>query len=138
MRAGLPSSRRLRARGGLQLDPAGMTSAFRSAMRFHKILWLPLLAGCATAPRPQPKGGPRGLRASEHLEAARDQDELAKQASTWHEPAPVAPGGPLDTMSLPWVRSWDTADEHERLAAVHRSKAAELEAEYEDACGSRS
>ena len=102
------------------------------------LLLLPLVAGCATAPRPEPKGGPRGLHASEHLEAARQQDELAKQASRWPEPAPVPPGGPVDTMALPWVRSWDTADEHARMAAVHRSKAAELEAEYEDACGSRS
>lgn len=104
-----------------------------------RLVWLAVLAGCASTPRPEPKGGPRGLRASEHLEAARDQDELANQASsTWPEPAPIAPGGPLGTMTVPWVRSWDTADEHQRIAAVHRSKAAELEAEYEAACGMRS
>ena len=36
-----------------------------------------------------------------------------------------------------WVQSWDPASEHQRLAAVHRSQAAALQAEYEQACGER-
>ncbi len=38
---------------------------------------------------------------------------------------------------MPWYRSWDTTADHERLAAIHRGKAAALQAEYEEACGNR-
>ena len=40
-------------------------------------------------------------------------------------------------LAMPWFRSWDTAAEHTQLAAIHRSKAAALEAAYEEACGSK-
>jgi hypothetical protein len=39
--------------------------------------------------------------------------------------------------SIPWVRSWNTSQDDERLASIHRSKAAELQAAYEEACGTR-
>lgn len=94
-------------------------------------LALILLTACATV-SPAPKGGPRGLRASEHLESARQHEELATQA---HVQPPLAT---YEVGATPWIRSWDTAAEHERLAAIHKSKAAELYAAYEEACGDRS
>lgn len=33
-----------------------------------------------------------------------------------------------------WYGSWNTAEEHRRLAQIHRSAAARLEADYEQAC----
>jgi len=47
-----------------------------------------LLIGCATTPRPEPEGGPRGLRASEHLDAARDHDQMACERETWPDLVP--------------------------------------------------
>lgn len=88
-----------------------------------------LLVACAGAP-PRPAGGPRGLRATEHLDVARQHDDLARQAT--HAPDP----GSANT-SVPWTWSWNAGAEHERLAAVHRSRAAALQAAYEEACGER-
>jgi hypothetical protein len=96
---------------------------------------LALLTACATtssSTTSQPTGGPRGLRATDHLDAAREHDEGARQAAMWPQS-----GGDRAAYSIPWVRSWDTAKEQERLAAIHRSKAAELQAAYDEACGSR-
>ena len=92
-----------------------------------------VLIGCATAPRPEPKGGPRGLRASEHLDAARAHDALARERETWPDTRPAAPGD-LRPVALPWYRSWDTAGEHDRLAEIHRAKAAEIHARFDEAC----
>ena len=80
-----------------------------------------------------PKGGPRGLRASEHLEAAHNHDELGRETVTWPETTSPTP----DTRGVPWVRSWDAGAEHERAAAKHRSEAAALHAEFDEACGTR-
>lgn len=88
------------------------------------LAWL-LLAACATSP-PAPKGGPRGLRASEHMEEAHTHDELARHRFTGH-----------DENGGPWVRQWDTASENEQAAAVHRSHAAALRAVYDRACKDR-
>jgi hypothetical protein len=98
-----------------------------------------LLAACATTtPMSTPKGGPRGLRASEHLDVAAQHDQEARNRSIWPDTSVVAVGGP-DTrgqpVAMPWFRSWDTTTEHERLAAIHRGQAAEIEAAYEEACG---
>jgi len=92
-----------------------------------------LLVACAGAPRSQAKGGPRGLRASEHLDAAREHDDIARHPAGFPGPQ-VAP----DATALPWLRSWDTSTEQDRLADIHRSEAARLQAEFEEACGSRS
>ena len=94
------------------------------------------LAGCATAPTTATsKGGPRGLRASEHLDAAHQQDEMARHDAMWPD---VVHGTPADLpVTVPWVRSWDASSDHGRLADIHRSKAAELHAAYEQACGDR-
>lgn len=90
-----------------------------------------LLASCATAPTPAAKPGPRGLHANEHLDVAKTHEDLSSQATRW--PDDSGPGG----MSLHWVRAWDTGAEHERIARMHRSKAAQLEAAYQEACGER-
>lgn len=81
-----------------------------------------LMAACASTP-PYPKGGPRGLRASEHLEAARTHEQMARHGFVGREDNDV-----------PWSWRWDTAAEDERAAAMHRSQAAALTAEYEQAC----
>lgn len=100
----------------------------------RKFAGLALLAACAaTTTKPvQPSGGPRGLRATEHLDAAREHDQAAHDASQWPDAY-----GDRAAYNIPWVRSWDTAEEQQRLAAFHRSQANELQAAYEEACGNR-
>ncbi len=96
-------------------------------------LLLPLLlVSCASTTSNAPKGGPRGLHANEHLEVAGQHDEAARSAKQWPDAY-----GDRAAYVMPWTRSWDTIAEQERLAAIHRSRAAELEAEYEEACGDR-
>jgi len=84
-----------------------------------------LIAACVSTST-GPSGGPRGLRASEHIEEAHSHDELARHRFAGNE----EDGGP-------WVRHWDTASENEQAAAVHRSQAAALRAAYEQACRGR-
>ncbi len=90
-----------------------------------------VLSSCAAAPTPAASPGPRGLHANEHLDAARTQDDMATQSTRL--PDDSGPGG----MGLHWVRAWDTGAEHDRLARIHRGKAAQLEAAYAEACGDR-
>lgn len=93
-----------------------------------------LLAACATtAPRP-PTGGPRGLRASEHLEEAHEHERRAREPA-WPATSPSAADPNAPAL---WFASWNPAVEHERAAAVHRSKAAGLQAAYDEACTNRS
>lgn len=47
----------------------------------------------------------------------------------------MKPGEP--DVPLVWYRSWNTSTDYERLARVHRSEAAALEAAYAEACGTR-
>ncbi|HEU0035827.1 MAG TPA: hypothetical protein VFQ53_34680 [Kofleriaceae bacterium] len=97
-----------------------------------------LLVACATTTRTEPRGGPRGLRASEHLEEARKHDDLARERETsWPTTTAATPGSPEAPVAAPWHRTWDTAAEHRRFAAAHRSEAAALQAAYEEACGNR-
>lgn len=88
-----------------------------------------VLGACATSRPPPPTGGPRGLYASDHLEAARRHDDDARPGAG----ADLPGAGAGDPSRGIWYRSWDTA-EHERAAEIHRSRAAELEADYEDWC----
>jgi hypothetical protein len=101
-----------------------------------RILIALLVSACASTSSPQAKGGPRGLRASEHLDVASQHEELARQRGPWFETRPSAP----DSIGASWTHSWEPSDrdEQERLARLHRSQAAALQAEYEEACGSRS
>jgi hypothetical protein len=90
-----------------------------------------MLAACGTAAsRPPSAGGPRGLRADDHLAAAREHDDAARREGMWPD---TRPGGPMDVAAIPWFRAWDP-DGHERLADIHRSQAAELQAEFDSAC----
>jgi hypothetical protein len=78
------------------------------------------------------------MRASEHLEAARQQDELAQQALAYPDMRAGATGSLHEApFATPWTRTWDTRVDHERLAQVHRSAAAQLHAEYDEACRGR-
>jgi hypothetical protein len=83
-----------------------------------------VISACATTP-PSPKGGPRGLRASEHMDEAHSHDELARHRFAGHED------------DGPWAGHWDTGTENEQAAAVHRSHAAALRAAYAHACKGR-
>ncbi|MDX2091580.1 MAG: hypothetical protein SFX73_27215 [Kofleriaceae bacterium] len=97
-----------------------------------RVLLAILLASCATPTTMAPKGGPRGLRASEHLDVARGHDDAARDATRWPSAGSTASG---EISFTPWFRSWDTTTEHERLAQVHRSKAAALQAVFAEECG---
>jgi hypothetical protein len=91
-----------------------------------------LACGCATTPAPAPTTpGSRGMRASDHIQAAHEQDELARQALAYPD---VRAGGETQPIAFPWARTWDTRIDHERLAQLHRSAAAQLHAEYDEAC----
>ena len=90
-----------------------------------------VVTSCATAPTPVAQPGARGLHANEHLDVARTQDDIGTQATRLRDDS--GPGG----MGLHWVRAWDTGAEHDRIARIHRSQAAQLEAAYAEACGDR-
>lgn len=97
---------------------------------------LVLLAACATTAPPPPQGGPRGLRASEHLDEAHEHDRLASRR-VWPD-VKTTGADSANAPNVPWIRTWDSAVEHQRVADVHRSKAAGLQAAYDEACGTRS
>lgn len=105
-------------------------------MRFLPAL---LLAACATTATtaPPPRGGPRGLHASEHRDLARAHDDAAREQASWPQPTGMTPGDPTTPQIYPWYRTWNTTAEHERLARIHRSEAAALEAAFAEACGTR-
>lgn len=92
------------------------------------------LAACATTAQTTPaaKGGPRGLHADEHLDVARQHDERARDAGR----TPDRYGSPNDA-GVVWLYSYDSSAEHERMARIHRSEAATLQAAYDTACRDR-
>jgi hypothetical protein len=90
-----------------------------------------LLAACA-GPTANEKPGPRGLRADQHLEIARREADRGRELAHWPD---ARPGNPGDQIIGVWSGTWDTTSEHQRMAEIHRSAAAELEAAYEEACG---
>ena len=93
-----------------------------------------LVAACA-APIASEKPGPRGLRADQHLRIASQEHEHADELTRWPDTRPGADGADPQRAAGNWFGSWDTAAEHQRLAQYHRSAAAELQNEYEQACG---
>ena len=97
-----------------------------------------LSAACATTnTAATPSGGPRGLRASEHLQVAAQHDAQARSSGGWADGAVArVPGSESrdQPVPMPWYRSWNAGQEHERMAAIHRSEAAQLEASYDEAC----
>jgi hypothetical protein len=96
-----------------------------------------VLVACATT-TPPPQGGPRGPRASDHLAAARQHDEIAQDRKTWPATQAMTPGTADVPSQAPWFRTWDTSAEHENLARTHRGRAAALQAAFDDACRDRS
>lgn len=97
-----------------------------------RLVALLVLAACATS-NPTPRGGPRGLRASDHQELARQHEEQASQGDAW----PVRTTGPESAPMIPWSRSWNASEEHLRFARIHRSEAAALHAAFDEACAGR-
>ena len=101
----------------------------------YRSILLSLVAACA-APIANEKPGPRGLRADQHLSIASREADRAEELTRWPDTRP-GPDGTVNQAraSGAWFGTWDTAAEHDRLAQVHRSAAAQLEAEYTEACG---
>ncbi len=95
------------------------------------------LAACASTTTSPDKPGARGPRASDHLAAAREQDQLARQDAMYPDLRRDGTGSEVGS-PIAWTRTWDTAADHDRLAHIHRSAAALLHAEYDEACGARS
>ncbi|HEY4175476.1 MAG TPA: hypothetical protein VGM90_01530 [Kofleriaceae bacterium] len=87
------------------------------------------VAACASTPHPI-EPGPRGLRASDHLAIAHDEDRADRESKSFPDTRDV---GPTDAPVGVWTRSWDTTD-HARLAAIHRSRATAIEDEFSEAC----
>ena len=98
----------------------------------RELLTVVLAMACAAPTAPQ-KPGSRGPRADEHLSAAEAHDAQAQRLSRW--PERHATQTEIDTGS--WYRMWDTVADQKRLARIHRSQAAQIQAEYEEACGAR-
>jgi hypothetical protein len=92
------------------------------------------LTACATsAPyTATAKGGPRGLHVDEHLDVAHEHDDLARQSGRMPERY-----GAANDAGVVWLYSYDSAAEHERLASMHRSEAATLQAAFDEACRGR-
>lgn len=102
----------------------------------YRSILLCLVAACA-APIASEKPGPRGLRADQHLGIASREDDRAEDLTRWPDARPGPDGTNMDQERAAgtWFGTWDTAAEHRRLAQIHRSAAAQLQADYEEACG---
>lgn len=96
------------------------------------LLVLGLISACASTQVADPKGGPRGLRASEHLEAARRHDEAAQRTTVYPDAMNAGPIGSMPSGSM-WFQTW--RNENAELAQQHRWTAQELEADYAKWCG---
>lgn len=95
-----------------------------------------LLLACAGSTANE-KPGPRGLRADQHLKIAQNEAEHADQLTRWPDTRSRAsgPGAQPDLLIPAWFGMWDTTVEHQHIVQFHRTAAAQLEAEYEQACG---
>lgn len=92
-----------------------------------------LLTACATTSVTSPKGGPRGLHATEHLDVAHQHEDQARRERTLPDATTAGPG----ISGVAWTMFLDAGADHERLAAIHRSQAEELQAAYDEACAGR-
>jgi hypothetical protein len=100
-------------------------------------LWV-LTAACGSSPPRAQAPGSRGPHASEHLQAARDHDEAARELERWPDTRHDGTGRVDQMLVTPtWRRTWDTAADQDRAAAMHRSEAQAIYAAYDDACGTR-
>lgn len=102
----------------------------RARGRIMTRLWIfALLVGCAQ-PAPVPPTGPRGLRANEHMDEARRQDQLERERARYPD---TRSASPTDPPAGVWYRAWQTT-EHGRIAAIHRSRADQIYAEFDELC----
>jgi len=99
----------------------------------YRITLLCLVAACGASSLNEQQP-PRGLRADQHLAVASREDDRARDLAHWPDSPPNGPAGDQRLIGG-WSGTWDTVAEHHRLAMVHRSAAAQIEAEYEQACG---
>lgn len=100
----------------------------------HFFLVVAVTASCAPLRTEQPRN-PRGLRADQHLAAAREHEHHADELTRWPDPRQAASGDPtLAQQGGRWYRTWDTSQDSRLLAAAHYSAAAKLEADFETAC----
>lgn len=101
-------------------------------MRIHLLLFLSVACATPSSPPTRPSTS-RGLRAADHLGAAREHDARAAELARWPE-RQRDPAGFEDPASGLWYRAFDTVRNEELLAAAHRTEAARLQAEYDEAC----
>jgi len=102
----------------------------------QRFIGLLAIASCATS-TPAPARAPapsRGLHADEHLDAAREHARRAEELSRWPESRRNDTGQFNDPATGLWYRSLDRAEDHLRIAEVHRSEAAQIHAAYDEAC----
>jgi len=108
----------------------GNGSTFATYSHVHRPILLFAMTACAGSANEAPSG-PRGYRADQHLQMAARADARASELTHWPDTRPGADGSyPFNN---PWFGTWDTVTEHRRIAAAHRSAAAQLEADYQDA-----
>jgi hypothetical protein len=101
----------------------------------HRLALLASLVACSQSVPPKPTNpASRGLRADQHLDAAREHARRAEELSRWPDPH----HNDIATYDAPssglWYRAWDQAKDQRRIAEVHRSAAAQLQADYDEAC----
>ncbi len=102
----------------------------------YRSILLCLVAACGGSIANE-KPGPRGLLADQHLSIASREDSRAEELTRWPDTRP-GPDGTTVNQQLAagsWFGTWDTAADHRRLSQIHRSAAAQLQAEYAEACG---
>jgi hypothetical protein len=99
-------------------------------------LSLILLVAACSAPSPRRDPTSRGLRASEHLDEARDHSARSNELASWPDRrATQDPDGQLAAGR--WSRSFDTTQVQAQAARAHRGEAAALQAEFDEACRDR-
>jgi hypothetical protein len=92
------------------------------------------LVACSQTVPPKPTSPTsRGLRADQHLDAAREHARRADELARWPA-ARLDDSGFDDPGSGTWYRGWDQTAEQRRLEDVHRSEAARLHAAFDEAC----
>lgn len=106
---------------------------YRSTLALALALALATCGGAAT----QTKPGSRGMRVDEHLVEADDHAAQAERMSRWPDRTVDRPESYDTTGQGRWYRTWDTVSNQLRLARDHRGTAAQLHAEYSEACGER-
>lgn len=96
---------------------------------------LATLAACSQSVPPKPTSpASRGLRADQHLDAAREHARRAQELTRWPDARRNDVGRYDDPNSGLWYRAFDQAKDERRMSDIHRGKAAEIQAEYDAAC----